>query len=413
MDLWKEELERACRFFWDHANRNEESGAYGLIVDDTGKPQFASIASVGFGLSTLVIGVERGFIDRQTALRAARLTFLTFRDRVPHYQGFFMHFVDLATGAAKPGCEYSTIDTAIFLNGAVTADAYFADQELHGIFMEIYERVNWHAFIFEKNGRTLFRMAYNPVEGGDYRQASADPWIWQWDMMAEQLSLYALAAGAPSVSERLARALFAGFSRNLGRYGDYEYVYSPGNALFVYQYSHAWLDFGKYRDIDGFDWAENTRLATYGNRQWCIDHHREYPLLSEKIWGVSSCLTPKGYRGQGVAPTDNPNHPDGHFYGAIPPSGPLGSLPYAPEIVIPAVEAFYHLNPDVFGEYGFKDSIAIEDGRLWISSRYIGIDKGISALMIDNHFYGTTWKHYMAHPLIQTAVKKLGFSRKK
>jgi hypothetical protein len=165
-------------------------------------------------------------------------------------------------------------------------------------------------------------------------------------------------------------------------------------------------------DPVGFDWAKNTKLATYANRQWCIDNQNRHPLLNENMWGVTSCLTPKGYRGQGVPPTDNQAHPEGRFYGAIAPAAALGSLPYAPEIVIPASKHMFETYKDSFGQYGFYDSIALEKGEVWISPSYIGIDKGISGLMIDNYLHQTTWNLYMNHPLIQKAIKKLGFKKR-
>jgi hypothetical protein len=412
MSLIEEELKRSFLFFWEAANRQIDSPGYGLIVDNTGKPHIASIASVGFGLSALPIGVERKLITHEQGLEAAKGTLRTVL-RIPHYQGFLIHYVYTDTGEAKPGVEYSTIDTAILLNGAVAVDHYFHDLELHQLFQTLYDRVDWSAFIFEKDHKTLFRMAYNPVKGGDYRQQSDSPWIWQWDMMAEQLCLYFLAAGSDSISQETARALYQGFSRKTGSYGGIDYVYSPGNSLFVYQYSHAWLDFQRYLDPAGFDWADNTKKATYGNREWCIRHQDQFPIFNGNIWGVTSCLTPTGYRGQGVAPTDSLTHPDGHSEGVVAPCAPAGSLPYAPEIVLPALEAINANYPQTFGQYGFTDAFALTKSGVWISPDYIGIDKGITLLMLDNYLYQTTWRHYMAHPIIQKALIKLGFQEKR
>ncbi|MDD4355020.1 MAG: glucoamylase family protein [Candidatus Izemoplasmatales bacterium] len=412
MKLIEEELKRSFLFFWEAANRKLNSPGYGLVVDNSAKPQMASIASVGFGLSALPIGVERQYITYDQGLQAARETLKTLL-RIPHFEGFLIHYVYLDTGKPKSGVEYSTIDTAILLNGVITVDQYFSDPEIHECFQRLYLRVNWSAFVFEKDGRSLFRMAYNPVKGGAYRQKSDSPWIWQWDMMAEQLSLYFLAAGSDQISAETAQALYQGFSRNRGSFGGYDYVYSPGNSLFVYQFSHAWLDFHRFVDATGFDWAENTKIATYGNREWCIQHKDQYPIFSENIWGVTSCLTPAGYRGQGVAPNDSLTHPNGHSDGVVAPCAPAGSLPYAPEIVIPALEQLAAQYPKSFGQYGFTDAIALTEKGLWISPDYIGIDKGITLLMLDNYLHQTTWKLYMAHPMIQKALNKLGFQEKK
>ena len=67
--------------------------------------------------------------------------------------------------------------------------------------------------------------------------------------------------------------------------------------------------------------------------------------------------------------------------------------------------------PELIKEYGFVDAFNLENG-FWIAKDYIGIDKGITLLMIDNHYYQTTWKYYMSHPLIKKAIKKLRFRKK-
>jgi hypothetical protein len=413
MDLLELELRKSFDFFWELANRDENSPAYGLIADDSSKPEIASIASVGFGLSALVIGVENHYISYEQGLNAARKTLLTFVDTVPQIHGFFMHFVMTATGHPRKKCEYSTIDTAIFLNGALTCDAYFDDPEVHRLFHLIYERVDWNSFVFDYQGKPTFHMAYNPAEDGDYRWNAKDPWIWQWNMTAEQLSMYFLAAGSDRVTPTLAKALYDGFERKKGSYAGFEYVYSPGNPLFVYQYSHAWVDFGRYLDAEGFDWAENSRVATYANREWCIRHQQKYPLFHEMMWGITSCLTPVGYRGQGVLPTDNLDEPDGHSHGVVAPSAPAGSITFAPEIVIPTLHYLYDTYPSAFGKYGFTDGIGQKNkNEIWICPDYIGIDKGITVLMLDNYLHGTIWKLYMNHPIIVKAVEKLGFRRK-
>ena len=58
---------------------------------------------------------------------------------------------------------------------------------------QLLQRVDWNFIVFEKGGKTLFRMAYNPNKGGDY--VTGDPgYIYQWDMAAEQKMMYLQAA---------------------------------------------------------------------------------------------------------------------------------------------------------------------------------------------------------------------------
>src|SRR5438874_2571536 len=63
---------RTFHFFWDQANPSN-----GLVPDRWPSPSFSSIASTGFGLTSYLIGSERGFISRQDAVNRV-LTTLRF-----------------------------------------------------------------------------------------------------------------------------------------------------------------------------------------------------------------------------------------------------------------------------------------------------------------------------------------------
>src|SRR6476619_3404433 len=89
--------ERTFRYFWDTANPRN-----GLIPDRYPSPSFASIAAVGFGLTSYPIGVERGYVTRAEA-RKRVLRMLRFLYNAPQgpqqfgvagYQAFFYHFLE-------------------------------------------------------------------------------------------------------------------------------------------------------------------------------------------------------------------------------------------------------------------------------------------------------------------------------
>lgn len=411
MNLLEKELYQSFQFFFKEANHNLNSKGYGLILDNTKNRDMASIASVGFGLSAYVIGVENKYITYAKGKELVINTFHTFLDNVENFNGFFPHFLKLDTGETYRKCEYSTIDTVIFFNGAITCDSYFDEPEIHLLFKKLFDRLNFLPFIKEFNNKKVFRMAYNPNVGGDYRGHQEDPWIFQWHMYAEQLSMYFLAAAKDNVDSNLAKELYNGFLRKSGTYKDYKYLYCPTNALFVYQYSHAWIDFRKIRDEFGFDWYENSRIATLANREYCIDKKNTYPILNKSFWGLTACLTPNGYHNQCIEPNDFENKEE-HVFGVLAPSGPLGSIPFTPKEVKAVVKELESKYMEAFKEYGFTDGIALENDKLWISQEYIGINKGITVLMIDNYLNGTTWKYFMKHELIKKAIVKLGFKER-
>src|SRR5581483_1746232 len=91
---------RNFRFF-----REKADSKTGLVLDrapfdgSKGKgPQIASIASTGFGLSSLCVAAERGWISRKEAVASARKT-LAFAATLPNERGWLYHFVDSKTGA--------------------------------------------------------------------------------------------------------------------------------------------------------------------------------------------------------------------------------------------------------------------------------------------------------------------------
>ena len=106
------------RYFWETTNPEN-----GLVPDRVPRPSFASIAAVGFELTSYLVGVKRGYVTRQQAAERTLKT-LRFVANAPQsdqatgvagYKGFFYHFLDMKTGERFKQVELSTIDTALLL----------------------------------------------------------------------------------------------------------------------------------------------------------------------------------------------------------------------------------------------------------------------------------------------------------
>lgn len=61
--ILEEEEKRCFDFFWNEVSESEKS--YGLIRDNDVERDMCSIASVGYGLAGLAVGVERGYVTRR------------------------------------------------------------------------------------------------------------------------------------------------------------------------------------------------------------------------------------------------------------------------------------------------------------------------------------------------------------
>ena len=400
--LLASELHGSVKFFLDFTNQDPASQGFGLTVDTTKKRQIASIAAVGFALTAWVIGDARGYLSRELALRLTRGTLRTLEQHVPHYRGFFAHFLDMDTAGRIRRCEYSTIDTALCLNGVITAAAYFQDAETQDTAQRLLDRVDWQHFVAERDGRTLLRMAYNPDRGGDY--VDGEPgFIGWWDMAAEQQMLYFQAAD--HLDSGLARRLYHGFSRDTCAFNGQKIIVNPDGNLFAYLYSKAWLDTRQYRDQDGIDWFTNTRLAALANRSFCIAQASNYKTYHANSWGLGAGDSPTGYYVAGSEPClRTPRH-----NGTVSIYAALASLPFVPDEALAMATYLYQHQPQTWGPYGFYDAYNLDVSPPWYSSALYGIDKGISMIMLENHLSGLIWEVYTGCPDIQQALTVLGF----
>src|SRR5439155_3024396 len=108
------------RYFWSEANPSN-----GLIRDRNTGTSPCSIASVGFGLSAICVGVDHGWVSRADAASRVLTTLQTFwngpqgtaTSGTIGYQGLFYHWLDMNTATRTWSSELSTIDTALLLGG--------------------------------------------------------------------------------------------------------------------------------------------------------------------------------------------------------------------------------------------------------------------------------------------------------
>jgi len=361
------------RFFWEEANPKN-----GLIKDSSRNNAPCSIASCGFGLTAICIAESRGWISYNKAYKRVLTTLITFRDKVYNQHGFFYHFLDMKTGKRVWNCEVSSIDTALFLAGALFAGEYFKGTEVERVAKQIYERVDWK---WMSRGRFI-SMGWKPETG-------LFPSF--WSSYNELMIIYALAIGSPThpIEPRTWRL----WGRPWGEYAGYKLVYCPTGSLFVYQYSHAYIDFRQIDD-NGINWFENSKNATLANRQFCIDNMDKYKTYGPNIWGLTASTGPYGYKGYGAKP-GYPKHD-----GTICPAGAGGSITFTPELSIKALRYMYEkYGNKIYDKYGFRDAFNLE--RNWFSKEHLGISQGIMILMIENYRTGMVWHYFMKNEYIQ------------
>jgi hypothetical protein len=92
---------QTVRYFWEGAH--PVSGLARDRQKTTGAPanDLVAIGGSGFGILAIIIGIERGWIDRTAALSRFQ-GMLDFLENSPRYHGMFPHFLNGRTGATIP-----------------------------------------------------------------------------------------------------------------------------------------------------------------------------------------------------------------------------------------------------------------------------------------------------------------------
>ena len=402
----------------------ETNPANGLVRDKTRANWPASIAAVGFALAAYPVGVERGFISRVDAvertLAALRFFWTSPQGTGPDatgYQGFYYHFLDMKTGRRMWNCELSTIDTALLIAGMLTAAAYFEhdveeEHEIRTLADALYRRVDWQ---WAQNGGATVSHGWKPGRGFLKHR---------WRGYDEALLLYALGLGSPSYP--LPEESYAAWVSTFQWKPIYGYDLLYAGPLFVHQFSHLWIDFRGIQDEStrarGTDYFENSRRATLAQQQYAIRNPFEFEGYGENFWGLTATDGPgpmtcriKGrkrrfydYRARAT-----PYGPDD---GTVAPWAVLTSLPFAPEIVLPAIQHFLDGYPQVTGRYCFKCSLNltfpgdVPGKHGWTSAYHFGINLGPIVLMCENHRSELIWRLMQRCPYLVTGLRRAGFA---
>jgi hypothetical protein len=422
--------ERTFLFFWERADP-----ATGLVDDRWPTRDFASIAATGFGLTAYPIGVERGWVSRDAA-RGRVLATLRFLMEAPQgpepagmagHQGFFYHFLDPATGERHETVELSTIDTALLLGGVLFCRGYFDGD---------------HPRRRRRSG--AWRRALRPgrLDLGAAQPAGHQPRLEAGGRLPRlrlaglQRVDAALPPGARLAEPPDRRGAWDAWTSGYrwAPFQGYEYVaFAP---LFGHQYSHVWVDFRGIQDAymrrRGIDYFENSRRATLAQRAWAIDNPRGWLGLGPDVWGITASDGPADvelpfrgetrefftYAGRGVGADFIRDD------GTIAPTAAGGSVPFAPEVAIPALlEMRRRWGEHLWGQYGFLDAfnpsfdfdVPVRHGKVvpgegWFDTDYLGIDQGTILAMVENHRSGLIWRVMRGDPDLRRGLERAGFS---
>ena len=407
-------------FFWEQAD-----SVTGNQPDRWPSQSFSSIAATGFGLSAYLVGVNRGYITREQAAERVLKTLRFFQNSpkgsaatgITGNNGFFYHFINMRDGLRFKEVELSTIDTGLLMAGILSCQSYFdkeneIENEIRNLSDSLFLAVDWN---WAMNGKETMSMGWHPERG--FLDAS-------WQGYNEGMMLYIFGLGSPThpIPDSSWKAWTKTYQWGTS-FGQEHINFGP---LFGHQYSHLFIDFkgiqDDYMKVKGIDYFENSRRATLANRAYCIANPAGWTGYGENVWGLTACDGPgndnkanpnmayMGYSARGAA----------QYYvqddGTLAPTAAGGSIPFAPEFCIPALETMKKkYGGDVYGQYGFKDAfnltIAYKDGSTgWFDKDYLGIDQGPILLQLENYQNGLIWNLMKKNKYVISGLKKAGFT---
>jgi hypothetical protein len=288
----------------------------------------------------------------------------------------------------------------------------------------IYRRVDWP---WMQVRAPLISMGWTP--GGKFIPSD-------WKGYDEGMLVYILALGSPThpVKPDAWKAWLSTNDKTWGTfYGQTFLNFAP---MFGHQYSHVWVDFRGIRDDwnrkHGLDYFENSRRATYSQRNYAIANPGKWTGYGANVWGLTASNGPGGIV---VEQDDRTLKFDGYTArgagldyisddGTIAPTAAAGSIAFAPEIVLPALATMkLRYGKWIYNRYGFVDAFnlsfhtrtELRTGRLvpelgWVDTVQLGIDQGPIVLMIENWRSNFVWKVMRRNPYIRKGLQRAGFT---
>ena len=408
------------RFYWEANDPHS-----GLSLENTpGHDYMIATGASGFGMMTLLVGVERGFVSRDMAAeRFLRIT--DFLTRAEKHHGAFSHFMDGRTG--KTVAFFGPLDnggdlveTSFMVQGLLAARQYFdgdnerentirdrIDAIWQGIEWDWYKQfpdspfLYWHwspdkAWIIDHKliGWNETMITYLLAIMSPTHAIAPEMYYSGWASPSEYAQSYRMAwSERPEGKDYYNGNTFFGVKLDVG--------VSNGGPLFFTHYSFQGFDPHALTDR-WTNYFENNRDIAEINLRYCIDNPQGYVGYGEDFWGLTACDGPWRYHAH-----EPVTHQDD---GTIAPTGALASMPYVPEASLRALRKMYReYGQYLWGPYGFYD--AYNPTLNWVSPIYMGLNQGPSVVMIENYRTGKIWECFMSHPDVQTGLDKLNAIR--
>ena len=412
---------RTFRYFWEGAEPNSGLARERIHMDGIYPENDQNIVTSGgsgFGIMAILAGIDRGYVTREEGLKRME-RIITFLETADRFHGVCPHWWHGDTGKVKPFGQKDNggdlVETAFIMQALLTVHQYYVNKDSSRqtpTEKALTER--------ELSLATRIDQLWREVDWNFYRQNGQNVLYWHWSPQYawemnfpihgynECLIMYILAAASPTHGIP-PKVYHEGWAENGAILSPHKvenielnlrYLDSKAGPLFWAQYSFLGLNPTKLKDKYCSDYFNEMKNLTLANRAYCIRNPKCHKGFGSDCWGLTASYSVNGYAAHA------PNEHDDK--GVISPTAALSSIVYTPEYSLQVMRHLYEMGEKVFGPYGFYDAFSETDN--WYPQRYLAIDQGPIAVMIENYRSGLLWKLFMSHPDIQKGLQKLGFS---
>lgn len=403
---------QTLKYFWDFAEPNSLLARERYHEDGIYPQNDAHVITTGgsgFGLATILVGIDRGFVARRDAVK--RLShMMDFLGKADRYHGAWSHWIDGKTGKTVPFGKKDNggdlVETAFLASGILMVREYFKngnaeEKALAKKCDDLWRGIEWNWYT---RGENVLYWHWSKEYGWEMNHK-----LQGYD---ETLITYIMAAASPTNSIQ-PEVYYHGWARD-GKYLTDNKKYGLplvvkhngaeefGGPLFWAQYSYIGLDPRGLSDKMVKNFWEVTQNHAKINYQYHVENPKNYKGYSPQYWGTTASYTRNADGSVGYT-AHQPNNDNG----VITPTAALSSFPYTPKESMAMLRYLYTEHPEFIGSAGPYDATSLHYN--WVTKRYLAIDQGTISPMIENYRTGLLWKLMMNAPEIQQGLKKLGF----
>ena len=401
----------ALKYFWDYAQTNSKLARERYIPDNPGfDASIVTTGGSGFGLMTILVGIKNGYIAKADAV--SRLTTaLNFLQNANRFHGAWPHWIDGNTGAVIPFGEKDNggdlVETAFLAQGLICVREYFKNSTdatelaLSQKADALWKGIEWNWYT---QGQNVLYWHWSPNYNFEMNH--------QLQGFDETLITYVLAAASPDYS--IQKSVYTqGWARNgaikaTGSQFGIPLVVSHNGAtgtvgpMFFSHYSFLGLDPRGLTDdyVNYGDAVVNHAKIMY---QYCVSNPKGWQGYSAKNWGLTA-----SYSRNVDGTTGYAAHQPNTDLGIISPTAAISDIAYTPTESMNYLRFLYNENYSKYiGVAGPYDAYSVQYN--WVTPRYLAIDQGTIAPMVENYRSAFLWQLFMNAPDVKQGLLKLGF----